>query len=196
MSQECSSPLEHAPINEAIILPTSDAPDYSRLFFKHDRMYLHNILRVNYTTYDIRRKRDTINPNTSHCDVMVLAENEDDSNHPFLYGRVIGILHVNAVYTGGPTFDYRPRKVEVLWVRWFEHDLNAPASSWSNSRLDRLCFPPMACEDSFGFVDPANVIRGCHVIPAFSTGKRYSGGRGLSCCARDNGDWRSYYLNR
>jgi hypothetical protein len=159
-------------------------------------MFLHNVLRVNYTTYDVRRKQDTINPNTFHRDIMVLADTEDDSGHPFLYARVIGIFHVNAVFTGGPIVDYRPRKVEVLWVRWFEHDANAPTGSWSDSRLDRLCFPSMADEHSFGFLDPADVIRGCHIIPAFSTSRRYSDGRGISQCARDATDWRSYYLNR
>jgi hypothetical protein len=159
-------------------------------------MYLHNILRINYTTYDVRRKQDTINPNTTHCDVMVLANNDDDSDHPFLYARIIGIFHVNAVYTGGPIVTYRPRKVEVLWVRWFECDLHAQAGSWSDSRLDRLHFPPMAGEAAFGFLDPAHVLRGCHVIPAFSANRRYTEGRGISLCARDAGDWKSYYLNR
>ena len=184
------------PAAGAAPLSVPDVLDPTRLFFQQDRMFLHNVLRVNYTTYDVRRKQDTINPNTSHRDVMVLANNNDDSEHPFLYGRVVGILHVNMIYTGGPTIDYRPRKIEVLWVRWFEHDTNAPTGSWSDSRLDRLRFPPMAGEFAFGFLDPADIVRGCHIIPAFSTKTRYSDGRGISPCARDASDWQSYYLNR
>jgi hypothetical protein len=92
--------------------------------------------------------------------------------------------------------DYRPRKLEVLWVRWFEHDTHAPLGSWTHSRLDRLRFPPMAREDAFGFLDPANVMRACHIIPAFAAKKRYTDGKGLSPCAMDSGDWQSYYVNR
>jgi hypothetical protein len=194
--QEQDSSAEHVPVTGAIPLPELDVPDHTRLFFQQDRIYLHNVLRVNYTTYDVRRKQDTVNPNTSHSDIMVLADNNDDSDHPFLYARVIGIFHVNSVYVGGPTVDYHPRKVEVLWVRWFEYDVDAPTGSWSDCRLDRLRFPLMAGEHSFGFLDPADVVRGCHIIPAFSTKKRYSDGRGISQCARDANDWESYYLNR
>ena len=157
---------------------------------------MHNILRVNYTTYDVRRKRDSINPNTTHRDIMVLADNNSDTDHPFLYARVIGIFHVNAVYTGCPTVDYRPRKVNVLWLRWFALDSGAGTGSWSDSRLDRLYFPPTASKDAFSFLDPADVVRACHIIPAFSAGRRYLDGNGISCCARDTNDWRSYCLNR
>jgi hypothetical protein len=170
--------------------------DHARLLLKQDRMYLHNILRVNYTTYDVRRKQDTINPNTSHRDIMVLAENDDDSDHPFWYARVIAIFHVNVVYTAGTLVDYNPRKVEVLWVRWFEHDTNAPVGSWSHSRLDRLHFPPMVHNDAFGFLDPADVVRGCHIIPSFAAGKRSLDERAISPCSKDSKDWRSYYVNR
>jgi len=36
--------------------------------------------------------------------------------------------------------------------------------------LDTVRFVPMADEDVFGFVDPADVLRGCHVIPSFADG--------------------------
>ena len=195
LSQEKHSSTEGT-AGGTVTPPTPDTPNPDQLLFKHDWMYEHNILRINYTTYDVRRKQDTINPTTPHRDIMVLAENDDASDHPYLYARVIGIFHVNVVYTGGPVVDYRPRKLEFLWVRWFEHDTNAPLSSWAHSRLDRLHFPPMAREDAFGFLDPADVIRGCHIIPAFAANKRYADGKGLSRCAMDCRDWRSYYVNR
>jgi len=189
------SPAEDAPIAGVIVLPTPDVSELDKLLIKHDRFYIHNVLRINYTTYDVRRKQDTINPHTSHRDVIVLAENVDDSDHPYLYARVIRIFHVNVVYTGGTMIDYSPHKFEVLWVRWFEHDMSAPAG-WAHSKLDRLRFPSMAHDDAFGFLDPADVVRGCHIIPAFAAKKRYADGKGLSSCAMDSGDWRSYYVNR
>lgn len=193
ISKDNHSSAEHSSVTGA---PAPEVADHSRLLLKHDRMYLHNIFRINYTTYDVRRKQDTINPNTSHRDIMILADDDDDSNHPFLYARVIGIFHINVVYTGGTMVDYHPRKVNVLWVRWFEHDTNVPVGSWSRSRLDRLRFPPMSHEDSFGFLDPADVVRGCHIIPAFATNRRYADGQGISHCAQDSGDWKGYVVNR
>lgn len=92
--------------------------------------------------------------------------------------------------------DYHPRRLNILWVQWFEHDTNAPAGSWSHSRLDRLRFPPMADKDSFSFLDPTDVVRGCHIIPAFAANRRYGDGRGISRCAKDSGDWWSYYVNQ
>jgi hypothetical protein len=182
-------------VADAIESPTQNASDLDKVLFKDDRMYLHNILRINYTTYDVCRKQDTVNPATSHRDIMVLAEN-DDSDHPFLYARVIGIFHVNIIYTEGTPVDYRPRRLEFLWLRWFESDSSSPTGSWTSSKLDRLRFPPMAHEDAFGFLDPADVMRGCHIIPAFATKTRYADGKGLSRCAGDSGDWKSYYVNR
>ncbi len=35
-----------------------------------DRLFRHKVMRVNYTTYDMLRDQDSINPRT-HADVMV-----------------------------------------------------------------------------------------------------------------------------
>jgi hypothetical protein len=37
----------------------------------------------------------------------------------------------------------------------------------------------MANENAFGFIDPADVVRSGHIIPAFAIGKRYADGDGL-----------------
>ncbi|KZP06410.1 hypothetical protein FIBSPDRAFT_764436 [Athelia psychrophila] len=179
-------------------LESTAIPETSHIFFKNDRLYRHNIMRVNYTTYDVRRKQDTINPRTSHRDVMVLSDSQDAGDHPYLYARVIGIFHVNVTYTGSRTMqvDYAPRRMEVLWVRWYELDPKATAGSWLSSRLDQLRFPPMDQPYSFGFLDPADVIRACHVMPKFRLGRRHEDGKGLSPCASDSKDWSAYFVDR
>jgi len=196
LSQDNHSSSEDPPVAGTTRLPTPQKSDLDNLLFKQDRIYLHKILRINYTTYDVRRKQDTINPTTTHRDIMTLADNDDNSDHPFLYARVIGIFHANVIYTGGTPVDHRPHKLQFLWVRWFEHDTSAPAGTWTDSRLDRLRFPPMAHEDAFGFLHPADVLRGCHIIPAFSSQKRHADGKGLSGRAGDSTDWNSYYVGR
>ena len=176
-----------------------DQPDRS-ILFKSDRMYRHNVLRVNYTTYDTRRCQDVINPSTSHRHIMVLDSSYDHhqnsaSSHPFCYAQVLGIYHVNVIYIGPGMTSYEPIRMEFLWVRWFRR-VESPKAGWDAYRLDRIQFPPMAEEDVFGFVDPSDVMRGCHIIPAFASGKLHTDGRGLSHCAHDSSDWVAYYVNR
>lgn len=159
-------------------------------------MYRHNLMRLNYTTYDVRRAQDVINPSTSHCNVMFLGAREGSTTHeghPYLYGRVLGIYHVNATYVGPGMAGYHSRRIDFLWVRWYQCIDRHPSSQ---APLDRVCFPPAAEPDSFGFVDPDDVLRCCHVIPHFAQGLRHLDGRGVSHCAQDKLDWKSYYINR
>jgi hypothetical protein len=85
--------------------------------------------------------------------------------------------------------------MEFLWVRWYER-VETVSAGWAARKLDRVHFPPVAEEGSFGFIDPADVLRCCHIVPAFSGGKSHTDGRGLSLCARDSSDWAVYYVNR
>jgi hypothetical protein len=174
--------------------------DRDSVLFKNDRMYSHRLGRFNYTTYDVRRAQDVINPNTTHCDIMLLANTSNSDSdtclgHPFLYARVLGIYHVNVIYTGQGMLDYNARRVDFLWVRWFQY-VGSRSLAWSDLRLDSVDFPPMETEGAFGFVDPSDVLRGCHVIPAFSSQKARLDGVGLSRCAQDADDWSRYYVNR
>ena len=181
---------------------SQDDTNADAIFFKNDRMYRHNLIRLNYTTYDIRRSQDVVNPKSSHQNIMLLA-NKDDSNtdtdgdHPFLYARVLGIYHINVIYTGFDTRDYMPRRLDFLWVRWFRltEDKNL-AHTWRNCQLDMIHFPPVASLDAFGFVDPRDILRGCHVVPSFARGLVHSDGRGISYCAEDVKDYRRYYAMR
>jgi hypothetical protein len=168
------------------------------IHFKADRMYRHNVMRINYTTYDVRRAQDAINPNTNHCNVMLLSCQEPGSpKHQYIYARVLGIFHVNVVYAGPGMLDYKARRIDFLWVRWFEGvDDVSVEQSWIDARLDRLQFPPMSDKEAFGFIDPAHVIRGCHIIPRFSIGLRHVEVVGISECARNAEDWIHYYVAR
>ena len=76
---------------------TSPELNLDELLFKHDRLCHHHILRINYMTYDIRRKQDTINPSTPRRDIMVLVNDEVNGDDPHAYARVIGIYHVNVI---------------------------------------------------------------------------------------------------
>ena len=62
--------------------------------------------------------------------------------------------------------------------------------------LDRLVFPSVSRQGAFGFLDPSDILRGCHIIPAFAKGKTFPDGRGMSKWARDSDDWKGYYVSR
>lgn len=47
-------------------------------------VYSAKVLHVNYTTYDVRRNQDSMNPRT-HCDIMVLSHETDEHAHPYWY---------------------------------------------------------------------------------------------------------------
>lgn len=212
MQKEClADPDNHINLNDATDGPApvlgglssldvnaDNENDRDKILFKDDRLYQHRIFRINYTTYDVRRGQDVINPSTSHRNIMVLADHggsSDTSIHRFIYGRVLGIYHANVFYTGTSMHDFQPRRVEFLWVRWYAHSSNSP-NSWNSYKLNHLTFPPMADDGSFGFLDPSDVLRGCHILPRFHAGKRYRDGIGLSRITKDANDYHSYFQNR
>jgi hypothetical protein len=191
------------------LLVTSDH-DILRLeaiYIKGDLIYRHTVMRINYTTYDVRRAQDTLNLNTDHRDIMLLSPHEHiggkpfSTSHQYQYARVVGIYHANVICTIQNR--HYVRRMEFLWVRYLEVLENVPVQNgWSAARLDRLTFRSMRLDGAFGFVDPEQVIRACHLIPRFCNGKAQPtsicgpSARPLSAFARDHEDWKEYYVNR
>lgn len=183
--------------HETCHLPDPAHCDADRtVIIKDDRIYLHNIFRVNYTSYDVRRLQDVINARSTHCNIMMLCHSDNNSSPShFRYGRVIGTYHLKAIYTGPGMVNHYSHPFEFLWVRWYD-EVGQAGTGWKHSRLCRLRFAPLDDDDAFSIIDPADVLRGCHIIPRFSLGKKYSTGVGLSPLARDDSDWTEYYISR
>ncbi len=145
---------------------------HRRLRILDNHLFEHCIMRRNYTTYDMRRDQDSINPRT-HPDVMLRAESDDDG-HPFCYARVLKVLHADVCYDGpgATSATCRWQPMEVLWVRWFELD-QTYKSGFKYRRLPRVQF--VDAHDSeilpFGFADPEDVIRASYLMPAFDHGE-------------------------
>ena len=61
------------------------------------------------------------------------------------------------------------RHMDFLWVRWFSE---APGyrSGFHRARLPAIGFVESTDDFAFSFVDPANVLCGCYLIPAFDAG--------------------------
>lgn len=203
LRQEAESLPEHPGVRTASNTGSSVGLDGNAcgfVFFKKDRIYHHRLIRFHFTTYNVWRGTDIINPGTSRCNVMLLADQVDGSVtpsnlHHFLYAWVLGAYHANVINTGPGMLDYEARRFDFLWVQWFEVT-NPGSSGWSHSTLDSVHFPPMHGDNSFGFVDPKDVLRACHILPAFAKGKRQANGVGISRCAKDSKDYKSYYVGR
>jgi hypothetical protein len=153
-------------------------------------------MQINYTTYDMRRAQDCINPRT-HADVMVLShEDENTKPHPYWYARVVGIFHFKVVHLGFSMLSSNVRHMEVLWVRWFGRDLSYN-SGFKSRRLHRIGFIPVSDDSAFGFLDPRLVIRGIHLLPAFAhnqTNEIMGPSISRQPCEHDQ-DWSYYYIN-
>jgi hypothetical protein len=54
---------------------------------------------------------------------------------------------------------------------------------------------PIDDESTFSFIDPADVVRGCHIIPAFAKGRKHPDRLGVSGYVGDKDDWHEYYVN-
>jgi len=65
-----------------------------------NHIYSAKVLRVNYTTYDVRREQDSINPRTDHRDVMVVLPKDGPDALPYWYACVLGVFHVHVLHTG------------------------------------------------------------------------------------------------
>lgn len=104
--------LEHFSVDSATVI-TDDQPhiqadspllpeEMNSLLFKDNMIFPHQILRLNYTTYDVRRAEDVIHTGTPRCNIMGLVQrtDDDDDTHPFWYARVVGIYHANIMCLG------------------------------------------------------------------------------------------------
>ncbi len=120
---------------------------------------------------------------------IMIHSPDNNARLPWDYAVVLGVFHAQVLLA-----DSLERRVDFLWVRWFDRD-----NSWTagpvTQRLERLSLAPLGGPDSFDFVDPASIIRGCHVIPAFHYGRAPPSGYN-SIARQYGGDWIFYYVNR
>ena len=128
-------------------------------------------------------------------------EASSDSNHLlehlFIYACVLGVYHTNVVHKFATTGaqNYNPDHMEFLFVCWFTY-LGPVNVQWANLKLNSLSFLPINSEDTFGFIDPANVLRGSHILPWFHGERVHADQWGLSRLANDKHDWCQYRVNQ
>jgi hypothetical protein len=169
--------------------------DRNTVRIQNNRIYSAKVLRINYTTYDVRRDQDSINPRTN-SDVMVLSRDSAPGAHPYWYCRVLGIFHAKVLHTGPAATNRSVQHMEFLWVRWYGE---VPGHRWGfkAARLFKVGFVPDTDDQAFGFLDPSLVVRACHLVPAFNDGRTADLLRAQISAARRPGeaeDWRAFYV--
>ena len=133
---------------------------------------------------------------------MVLSCEDQEDSHPFWYARVIKIFHLFVWHDRSATeiehSDNEPnwQRMDITWIRWFGLDTDA-RGGWSKKRLHGVSFLPWDEPGGFGFLDPAQIIRGVHLIPNFFRGRMDSGLPPSIVHPADDGneEWASYYVN-
>ncbi|KAH7921017.1 hypothetical protein BV22DRAFT_1107414 [Leucogyrophana mollusca] len=173
--------------------PNFTDEDRDSISIAKNQLYEHSLLRVNYTTYDLRREQDSISLRT-RPDIMVLSHEEDDARHPYWYARVIRIFHVNVRDYGEDAESSAPQRMNFLFVRWFGRD-TAFRAGFSARRLHRVGFMQDYDPDEFGFLDPDQVIRGVHLIPASRNWENYLEPSIARRSEEEDADWSCFYVN-
>ncbi|KAF6758419.1 hypothetical protein DFP72DRAFT_1065105 [Ephemerocybe angulata] len=186
-------------LNSPLDLGTKDIHFHSECFYNH------KVLQVFYSTYDCVQGTDILNPTTSRRDFMCLRSQSNRTTPldapKFVYGRLLGIFHVNVIYAGPGMLDYRKRRFDVVWVRWYTPVGSEVDLPWSSKSLDRIRLAPLHHDDACDFLDPGFVLRAAHVIPRFARGKVFEDAQGdgmhlYSKCARNRDDYKEYCVNR
>jgi hypothetical protein len=173
----------------------SDA-DRNTVRLVDNRIYSAKVLRVNYTTYDVRRDQDSMNPRT-HCDVMMLSPETGPNAHPYWYARVLGMFHARVLHIGPAARNRSVQNIEFLWVRWFGI-VTGHRYGFKAARLPKISFIDDGDPLAFGFLDPSLVLRGCHLIPGFFDGHTSELLKTPHTAARPPGeseDWSTFYVN-
>ena len=131
--------------------------ELSKVRIKCDKVYWHRTLRINYTTYDLCRMQDSLNPRT-HADIMLLSpDNDSKDKHPYVYARIVGLFHTDFSYSNTRTAHRTYTRLDIAWIRWFQMD-SSHSSGFTLKRLPRLQFLQHSDSGAFSFIDPQLII--------------------------------------
>ncbi|CAK5267103.1 unnamed protein product [Mycena citricolor] len=174
-----------------------------------NRILRSKTIRINYTTYDVRRDTETLNPRLQPFVMVMSAVEQPD---PYWYAQVIGVFSavvfrelqagqykdLNREEKMQADADRIPRRMEFLWVRWLGPVPGTPIG-FRRAALPKVGYVPETDKYAFGFLDPARVLRGAHLIPDFDGGQTNSLLETTDPTAArisdDTSDWEAFFVN-
>jgi hypothetical protein len=131
---------------------------------------------------------------------MLRSPVNEEGAEPYWYARVLGDYHANTWAENSLIPGARNvRCMDFLWVRWFGEEPDY-CLGFRRARLPKIGFVESTDEFSFSFVNPSNVVRRCHLIPAFDAGQSANllpWPRSVARCLHpeDTDDWLNFYVN-
>jgi len=146
-----------------------------------DTLYRHAKLTIQYVTYDTQVAEDTLYAK-EHPGIMVICPDSD--GHPYLYGRILDIFHMEVENDGGNALfvDNGRIRVDMVWVHWYECNQRKGPSSFNSLRYPSISLCPDSEPESYGLIHPDEIVRRVHLIQDFD-------------CIEDPDDYRKAQVN-
>jgi len=164
-----------------------------------EQIYRCKTIHINYTTYDVRCNGDTINPQT-YPDIMVKSPETGPYAQPFWYAYVIGIFYTSVSSCHPGVTAKSMCQMDFLWVWWFGVEPGQYRHGFCYAHLPKIGFVESTDEYAFTFLDPTQVIKGSHLIPAFTEGRTSALLQAIKLVAQvldpdKENDWVNFYVN-
>jgi hypothetical protein len=85
--------------------------------------------------------------------------------------------------------------MDFLWVHWFGQDPDHKGG-FETRQLHRIGLLDPENPDSYGFLDPSDILQAIHLIPVFSIGRKPPSDSDVDeGDDKNNLDWEFYYVS-
>jgi hypothetical protein len=131
---------------------------------------------------------------------MVNSPETGPGAQPYWYAHIIGIFraYISSIHPDvqGKTLHF----MDFLWVCWFGKEPGPYRHGFCCTQLPKIGFVEASDNYAFTFLDPAQIVQGVHLIPAFSAGRTSELLPVTKSVARilnpdDEDDWVNFYVN-
>lgn len=132
---------------------------HRQITIKRDKVYPSSGMRTHYTSYDTTKTWDYIAAD-KHANIIMSSRTGTMGQH--IYARVLGLFHLHA-----RNGSQKVERIDVVWVQYY--------AVVNENSVGGRCYPKLqlpTTRDSYDFIDPHDISRGCHIIPDFASGRR------------------------
>ena len=169
--------------------------DRDHINIMSNTLYQHKTLHLSYTGYDMQEDTELLRQRR-YPGIMVLS---DDEEHPYLYGRVLGLFHIRVKNSGPCTLLHNGSEavLPILWIRWFKLDTTQEQPGFHSLRYPSVSYCKSDEPDAFGLIHPDEIIRPIHLIPRFKFGhtSEYLDGYSMGRPEGEDSDWKHFSIN-
>lgn len=131
---------------------------HRRITIRGDKVYPSNGIRVYYIAYDTTEASDYIAANKQ---ANIMLKRTGAIGQP-IYAQVLGLFRLHAQKDSGNV-----QGLDVMWVQYY--------TVVDGNSVGGRCYPKLqlpTTQESYDFIDPQDISRGCHLIPDFASGRQ------------------------